>query len=121
MNSYHDIQSHFESTELYALTSSIDVYHADSCLISDPEMIYEWMIDLADEMNFMTVGDLITNGNWIMQVVEGGVIAACIDVVNCALYIDILATTAYDPYNAGLLTVDYFDASGYSITLTPRI
>lgn len=119
----------FDNCDAWGLYSSVDIYHCDHDIITDKEMIKQYVIQLCDllgmkrfnETQVVHFGkDRKVEGYSMVQLIETSLISGHFVNYTNTSYIDVFSCKYYEPEVIAHFSLSYFKGSNYSINVLLR-
>lgn len=116
-------------TEVWGVSSSIDLYECDLSLMQNADAIREFVKILCDRIKMRRYGETQVvffgdeprvQGFSMTQLIETSLISAHFADASRAIYLDVFSCAPYDSEDAAKFAAEYFKASRYNINVTYR-
>ena len=120
----------FEKKQSWGLSAAIDLHDCDINLISSPEYIKKFVLDLCEEINMKRHGEvlidrfgdgvLVSEGYSFMQFIETSSITAHFEEPQRKAFLDIFSCKYFDPEIAAEFCKNYFKAKDSRLRVMTR-
>jgi len=116
-------------TEVWGVSSSIDLYDCDLSLMQNADAIREFVKILCDRIKMRRYGETQVvffgdeprvQGFSMTQLIETSLISAHFADASRAIYLDVFSCAPYDPEDAAKFAKEYFKADHYKLNVVQR-
>ncbi len=116
-------------TEVWGVSSSIDLYECDLALMQNADAIREFVKILCDRIKMRRYGETQVvffgdeprvQGFSMTQLIETSLISAHFADASRAIYLDVFSCAPYNPEDAAKFAAEYFKADRYNLNVVQR-
>ena len=116
-------------TEVWGVSSSIDLYECDLALMQNADAIREFVKILCERIKMRRYGETQVvffgdeprvQGFSMTQLIETSLISAHFADASRAIYLDVFSCAPYDPEDAAKFAAEYFKADRYQLHVVQR-
>lgn len=118
-----------DSSEMWGLLSSVDLYDCDPAIIRDAEMIKKYVVELCDLIEMKRFGETVVvhfgedekvAGYSMTQLIETSLISGHFANLTNAAYLDIFSCKIYDPNQVAEFAKNFFKAARLNLQVIKR-